>query len=296
MALFLRVFKLILLLPNPVISSMAWCLGNLVYFIFPYRRSVIRSQIQKTLGKAMSKREIKNLVRRNYIHYANLLFESLILSSLDFKHTDYFDTHFTIVNLKTIKKALARNKGVIALCCHLGVWEAMGACCARYIAPVTVVVKLIKNRFVQHLRERMQAHPGITLVDERMGKGRIVEILKALRRGDVAGIFIDQHRPSENFVKFFGYEARTNSAAAVLWRKTAAPLFFSYIFRERFGKYVLVLKEVQPPVFPDNMEEKEVILALNELFNQILEAEIKKHPDQWLWAHRRFKDNEEFKY
>jgi KDO2-lipid IV(A) lauroyltransferase len=296
MRLFLLFLRLMAKLPNTFFDCLARLSGSFFYYCAPVRKRVIALQIRKTVGRGLTDRAVKRLIKANYVHYAKLIFESLILASLDLKKTDYFHKHCTVINEPLFKEALSQGRGVIAVCAHLGHWEALGACSALLLSPVTVAVKFIRNRFVQALRERMQAHPDIHLVDERLGRGRIVEMLKGLRNGEVVAVFMDQHRPAEDFAKFFGHDARTNSAAAVLARKTGASVFFSYLIRERLGKYVLHLIKAEPPVFPDALPEKEAVAGLINYYNSVLEAAIRAHPDQWLWAHRRFKDNPEFDY
>ncbi|OGS35972.1 MAG: hypothetical protein A2293_06090 [Elusimicrobia bacterium RIFOXYB2_FULL_49_7] len=288
--------KILLLLPIWVLALFSNLLGYFLYFCVPYRRKVIRQQMAKTLFNGQDSPPLNKLVRRNYIHYANLFFEFLILSAMNLREKRFFDRHFRIVGKEAMHQALAQGRGVVAVNLHLGLWEAMGACCGHYVGHVTVPVKFLKNPFAQYLRERMQAHPEVTLVDTRMGRERAAKLLSALRNGTVAAIFMDQYTPSEAFSPFFGHAARTTSAAAVLARKTGSPVFISYMLREGTLKYAMVLKPIE--LKPEWLTRRDEA-GLSEIvacFNRHIEEAIRAHPEQWLWAHRRFKENPEFQY
>ena len=289
MRVFFRLFRLLLFVPPPLVSFAAVVLGRFFYYCLPIRRGIVRVQMENTLGKELSPREVRRLVRRNYEHYAFLFVESLLLASLDFSRTRYFHEHVEMEGLEEMKAALAQGKGVIGVCAHLGCWEMLGPCCATRIAPVTVVVKYLRNPLVQALREEMQRHEGIRLVDVRAGRERMRALLSALRRGEVTGLFVDQYRHGAERVPFFGYPVRTNPVAAVLAERTGAPVILAYVVRRRFGRYVMVMERLEPPALPEDTPKEERILRLTAFFNGKIEEAIRAHPEQWLWAHTRFR-------
>lgn len=284
------------LFPSFVIAFSAEILGTLAWLLLPYRKQVIRTQIKKTIGREMTGREIRRLMRANYVHYAHLLFEFFILASLDLTKKDYFDGHFRIDGREEFLATLGEGKGLVVVNAHLGVWEALGAMCGLYLGPVTVPVKFIKSRLFQRMRERMQANPSVTLVDSRMGRERIITMVNALRKGQVVAIFMDQYNPSEEFAPFFGHAARTTSAAAVLARKMKSPVFMAYIARNSALKYTLVLKQLELPLAEEGGATQEIVASMVACFNRAIEDAIRQYPDQWLWAHRRFKENPAFIY
>jgi Kdo2-lipid IVA lauroyltransferase/acyltransferase len=295
MKLFIVFCRIFAVLPPFLVSFMAYMLGHFLYFIVPYRKKVIVQQMRKCIGNTMNENELRKLARKNYVHYAYVFFESLVIASFGQKPTDYYEKHFQVIGKNDLLKAVGEKRGVLLIGGHIGFWEAYGHWLAQYVAPVTIPVKIIKNGFIQSFREHMQAYPGVTLIDNRSG-GRIKDIMRALHRGHMVGLFLDQYRPSEEFVRFFGFAARTNSAAAVLAKRTGAALVYSYVVRERFGKYHMHFERVELPAFQETQDEKTAIIKANECFNSLLEKTIRAYPDQWFWAHRRFKENPEFTY
>ena len=252
-------------------------------------------QIEKTIGRNYSPKHIRRLVRQNYTHYAYFFFESLLLSSLTPRDRPFFDRAFRIVNGEALKRALALNRGVFLLSGHIGFWEALGPVITFNFRPITVVVKRIQVRFIQRIREILQAFPGVRLLDSETSGFRALSLMKTLRRGEIVGIIQDQHRPSADFAKFFGYDVRTNATAAVLSRRNGAPVLLTYVLRNKFRKYDVIFVETDIPPTA-HLESREAVRIVNDYLNGLFESVIQKHPEQWLWAHRRFKDNSNFVY
>src|SRR3989339_194986 len=151
--------KLINIIPLPVLGVMAKGFGLFLYYCLPYRKSVILMQMDKALGNELDKKAIRALVRKNYIHYASVLLESMILAAQRPEDPAYFDTHTAFQNRKILDDALAKGKGVILIGGHVGCWEAMGGMVGRFFAPVSVTVKLVNSPAIQRFRERMQRQP-----------------------------------------------------------------------------------------------------------------------------------------
>ncbi|MFH0921549.1 MAG: lysophospholipid acyltransferase family protein [Fibrobacterota bacterium] len=286
--------KLINIIPLPVLAVLAQGLGLLIYYCVPYRKWLILMQMEKALGTELDKKAIRALARKNYIHYASVFFESMILAAQRPEDPTYFNIHTSFQNREILDAALAEHKGVIIIGGHVGCWEAMGGMVGRFFAPVTVAVKLVNSPALQKFREHMQRQPGVTLIDSRMGRRRVVLLLNALRKGEMLGIFLDQYRTGEPFAPFFGHAARTNSTAALLHIKTGAPVVQLHCIRERLGFFRLELDAVD--ITGIDLTASDAVVRLNTVFNTSLEGAVRRHPDQWLWAHRRFKDNPDFQY
>jgi len=47
---------------------------------------------------------------------------------------------------------------------------------------------------------------------------------------------------------------------------------------------------VLPPIEPlCDLSRDDAIKKMTEMFNELLECFVKKHPEQWLWLHRRWR-------
>ena len=192
-----------------------------------------------------------------------------------------------IVGLEHLKSALDQKKGVYILCFHMGNWEVMGATITRLIAPAYVLVKKVGfnslDRFVSQVR---QSIGFLTVKREKKGDGyrRIKEVLG---RREIVGFVMDQARPGEPKLPFFGKPAKTNTSLAAIHQKKPAPIVPGYIVRHSFGKHTLFFEpELQ---LPSSGDSKQDITDRSILFNRVVEEAVKKAPQCYFWLHNRWK-------
>jgi KDO2-lipid IV(A) lauroyltransferase len=88
------------------------------------------------------------------------------------------------------------------------------------------------------------------------------------------------------FVDFFGHRACTNKGLARLALKTEAPVLPVFIVRE--GS--LYRAEIGPevPLIKTGDKTKDVE-ANTQQYNDVIEAFVRRYPDQWFWVHQRWK-------
>ncbi len=299
MIFFLKLFsRCISFVPAPLLETVGAFLGLLIYLFIPYRRHLIRFQIRmvyKKYGFTDNWFAIEKLVIGNYIHYGKLIIELILLISINPKNVKKMDKMFCCDNIDELKETLSQQRnGVVLTGGHVGLWEAIGPFLSRHDIPVTVAVKSVKISILQKVRELFQAHAGISILAPSAGRKRAVLLLKSLRENNIAGIFLDQYRSGEPFIPFLQFDARTNSTASVLHIKTGAPIFVIHVIRKSIGNYRIDLSslDVSRAIVGNESDKVNAIsLAIN---NAISEA-IMQNPTQWLWAHRRFKENDSFR-
>jgi KDO2-lipid IV(A) lauroyltransferase len=87
--------------------------------------------------------------------------------------------------------------------------------------------------------------------------------------------------------EFFGKEAGTHRSLALVARQSGAPVIPGVSHRRPNGRHVMRL---HPPLEWITAENHREEIYLNTLgYNRVLEKFVLDHPDQWLWAHRRWK-------
>jgi KDO2-lipid IV(A) lauroyltransferase len=85
---------------------------------------------------------------------------------------------------------------------------------------------------------------------------------------------------------------RTNAAwnTALFAQKTKAPVLPIYTYEGKDGK-VHVVVEPAMDLTQSLVEDKDQTIAnLTQSFTDKLESIVRKHPEQWMWVHRRWKD------
>ncbi len=185
-----------------------------------------------------------------------------------------------------LDKVLSEGNGAIILASHFGNWELLMAYLRwRGYGGIVVGKKLYfhkYNEFISDLRRKT----GVTLVyrDESPKK-----LLKELRSGSMVGMLADQDVDSVNgtFVDFFGRPAFTPVAPVRLAMASGAPIVPAFMIRKENGKHIGVIEE---PIYISKDERSEdAVRKYTQAWSNVLEKQVRDHPEQWVWIHRRWK-------
>jgi len=265
-----------------VADRAAWYLAVFVFDVLRLRRRLILRNLTIAFGKTIPDNEKIRIGRESVYNFALTMVEFLRSGGSDIAGA------ININGAEHIREALARNQGVYILCFHLGNWEAMGAACTRFVAPSHVLVKRVGSSGVNRFVSETRARNGFLAV-RRQGKGDGYKaIVKALGRGEIIGFVMDQARPGNPRLPFFGRPAKTNTSFAAIWRRHPAPIVPAYIVRKSIGSHVIeFLPEVKLDMTPDEMQD---VLRHSEQFNRVVEGAVRRKPEQYFWMHNRWKD------
>lgn len=187
-----------------------------------------------------------------------------------------------VSGLEHLQQALAGGKGALCLFSHFTMIELGGRLLSEALGrPMHQMVRRNNNAAIEAIID--QARRGFcecTLEKKNLG-----DLLRSLREGHPVGYAPDQNfNLHMAFVPFFGHAAATLTMTSRIARLSRAPVLCCWIKRNPNG-YGYQLR-IDPPLahFPgaDPVADTARIIAL-------LETEVRKTPEQYLWAHRRFK-------
>ena len=204
------------------------------------------------------------------------------------KHTkENIDRIILLDGFENFANAQARGKGVLFLTGHMSAWEMAPFAQALYGNPLYFLVRPIDNARVDALITRYRCLNGNQPIDKSQSARAV---LKVLRDKGTVGILADQNtQPSEGvFVDFFGIPASTTAGIARFALHTGAavvPVFVHWDQPSR--KYRLSFyPEVELVRTGDDATD---IRENTQRFTREIENYVRRHPDQWLWVHRRWK-------
>lgn len=178
--------------------------------------------------------------------------------------------------------AKRRGRGVLFATAHLGNWEFSAFAHALMAEPMSVVARPMDNPLLDDLVTRYRTMSGNAVIGR--GKDFLRPLVEALRRNEAVGILIDQNVTADRgvFVDFFGLPACVDSGFARLAARTGAAVIPGYaLWSAAASRYVLVF-EPEVEISGDRLADTQAIHAR-------LEAAIRRHPEQWMWVHRRWK-------
>lgn len=181
-----------------------------------------------------------------------------------------------------VREAMAGGRGVILLSAHFTALEISGRVFAMNVPPFDIVYRPFRNPMTTELIASGREMSGRKVID----KNDIKEMIRSLRAGIAVWYAPDQaySQKQSALIDFFGEPAMTNIATTTLAKlgNAVAVPFFPRRLPE--GGYVV---DILPPIagLPsgDAAEDARRYVAL-------LEAQIRKCPEQYYWVHRRFKN------
>jgi KDO2-lipid IV(A) lauroyltransferase len=184
----------------------------------------------------------------------------------------------------SLHREVTRGSGAIIVTGHVGNWEAAGAYLAAAGLPMAAVVKRQRNPAFNDRMLATRRRAGIEPIYMQDARTRIPEVL---REGKTVALVADQDAGERGvFVPFLGREASTFRGPARLALSQDVPLFFGAAVRQGSG-YGAVLERVDAPAGGDRAEGAE--LELTRRWVGRLEYQVRRHPEQYFWFHRRWK-------
>jgi len=184
-------------------------------------------------------------------------------------------------------EAQRRGRGVLFLTGHMSAWELAPFAHARYGHPLHFLVRPVANRKVDALINGYRCLSGNRPIDKNRSARAI---LKVLSEGGTVGILSDHNTSLDEgvFVNFFGIPASTTSGLARVALRTGAAVVPGFLcWDESLQKYRLGF---EPAVDLARTGDDEADVRENtQRFMQVIERYVRRHPEQWLWVHKRWK-------
>ncbi len=270
---FLRVFEP---LPHRLLYLLGRGVGLFLHlFPTPFKR-IARRNIELCLPE-LPEAERARILREHFAGLGCALFET----AMSWWSSNERIRRITMMTgLEHLEAAQRTGRGVLLLSAHFNSIE-IGCRALAARLPLNVMYRPTKNELIGefvHSRRAVQTKRAIPRDDVRT-------LVKALKEGDVVWYAPDQsfRKKGAQMVKLFGIPAATNTATSRIAGMTNALVLPYFFERTPQGGYK---GTIHPPLeqFPSDDA-----VADTERFNRIVEAEVRRIPEQYLWIHRRFK-------
>ena len=262
--------------------------GRFLFRWLPYRRAVILENLNRVYGANVSPSQIALLAQAHYSHLLSL-FKELI--QFRFLSEARKKSIVRVEGVDGMIEAFEAGKGILILTGHFGNFEVSTVAGIEHFPQVKGRIHFlrrpIKPKWLSDLLTRRFNQAGFGVVGRR---GSLEEIVSTIESGDAIVFPFDQYarRPEGIEVEFFGQAAGTYKSMAVIALATGAPVIPAASWREPDGTHVLKFFPALNPVLDDDVGQE--IIKNTRAYNQALELSIIRHPEQWWWVHRRWKN------
>jgi KDO2-lipid IV(A) lauroyltransferase len=271
---------------EPSTMAVPWY-GKLIYRVLPLRRRVVMENLRRVYGDTLTDRRITEIAQAFYGHLVKFLGEFVRLAFMsDAKKKKLV----RIEGIEHLAAAREQGKGVLLLAGHFGNWEVSTVAgmsqFKQYRGHLHFIRRPLKPQWFNDLVMRRFQKAGFGTLEKT---GSLDEILALLEENRIIVSIFDQFTVRKYGIQseFFGHPAHTFKSLAVLAQFTGAPVIPSSSWREPDGTHVLLF---EPPVEVLTEGRTKDILSKNtKRFNEALERIILRHPEQWIWMHKRWK-------
>jgi KDO2-lipid IV(A) lauroyltransferase len=205
----------------------------------------------------------------------------------DFDDENPGSGRFEIAGIPHFAELKAHKGPAICFTAHTGNWELLPVAAAAYGVNVTALFRPPENPYIARrvlsARKTAMGH----LVPSKAGASwALADILE---EGGKVGLLVDQYYKQGLPITFFGQPTRGNHLLAKLVRRYECPVYPARCIRLAGGKFRI---EMQPRLeIPRDAAGQVDIAALTQKVNDVVEGWVREHPGQWLWMHKRWRND-----
>lgn len=290
--LFVLILFLISLLPWNWVIGLGRRIGRLLYRFGGERTNVTRKNIQVCFPD-LSPEEQEHIVIQSFEHMGIAVLEpALFWFSCSRRLKKY--TRLEGWN-ENVQPFLDQGKGVLVNGVHNVHIEAG----ARIFLDkkinglsrspkIGIMYRPLNQEAVEYISMKMRTR--YCEWNHWMPRKKVKALLARMQKGEAGGILQDQDfgRKNSIFVPFFGTLAATvPSTTSFAWQTNAKFVPMEHFLDEETNTFVVIF---HPAV--DNFPTEDQVADMTRV-NAITQAQIERHPGQYLWSHRRFKTRPE---
>lgn len=276
---------IISLLPLWVFYRLSDGLYYLVYHVVRYRRRVVYANLRSSFPEK-SEAEIERIAKDFYSFFCDYIVETLKLFSMGEKN---IRKRMKFEGLDQVKEDFANGHSVSAYLGHYCNWEWISSLglhldeqCGQIYHPLE---NATLDRLFLYMRGRFKAQ-SIKMDDT------FLTILKWKKEGrkNIVGYIADQVPGYNNihyWADFLHHDTPVFTGAERISKIMDTAVYYIDVERPRRGYYVARFIKIA-----DSLNEHPVFFATEQYF-RLLEQNIQRAPQYWLWSHKRWKRTRE---
>lgn len=277
------------LLPRKAVRWLGAGIGVLWYDVLGLRKKVILDNL-KTAFPEWSEETRARVARKSLRIQGSNFAEVFTLPSMD---ANWLAKHVVFEGWENLEAARAKNKGVYLLGMHIGNGDVTASAIVMKGAPIDLISKFFKNKTFNDMWFHIRAAHGVRFIEPH-GEKTAFEILRAIKNKSCVAFVLDQFmgRPYGIPTTFFGRRTGTAYGLAVFVLKTGSPVVPVYSYEGSDDKIHIVFEPALDLIPLIGEDKDENLSRLTQKFNDVTEAVVRAHPEEWIWMHRRWKDIE----
>ena len=270
----------ITLLPFRVIYLLSDGLYYLIYYLIPYRKSVVINNLKNSFpGKTNA--EIKEIAKKYYRHFCDLTVESFKMFTIT---EEELKKRFIFRNTEVIEKLYNQKRSIILAGGHYNNWEVLAVACKQGLPHKCLALyKPLKNKWFDKTMRQSRGRFGLHMWPIH----EVKEMFESEKENLTLSIFAIDQSPSKasrcHWTKFLNQETGVSFGSEKYAKENNYPVVYGRILKLKRGHYCLEADLVTET--PQNEPHGKILEDLTKL----LEKDIIRQPEYWLWSHKRWK-------
>lgn len=237
--------------------------------LFPGRRHAALANLAVIMPRA-TRGERMRVARTMMQSYNRMMFEFFRLPHLT---RDQLLHAIEVTGREHLEQAVARGRGVVITCTHVGNWELAAVVLAQWGYALHAVAGVQLARWLTPAVRETKSELAIQTVAPEDG---FRKLLRALEHNDLVALMVDGDIFSHGVrVDLFGREVSFPSGPGVLAQRAGALIICGYCERLRPGRFRIVM---EPPLDPAAFTDTATLI---DAVARTSERHIREHLDQW---------------
>jgi len=252
-----------------------------IYYLVRYRRTTIYNNL-KMVFPEKSEMDIKEISKNSTKNIVDTFVESI--KSMNISEEE-MKSRFKFENIEIVNRIEKNNQSIILMCGHFSGFEWMFII-DRYVkSNVFAVYKRLTNRYFDRLMKKIRSKYNGTLIHTKETRKIIDENAKngSLNLYGFASDQTPSLKKARHWNYFMNIWVPIHTGAENIAKKHNLALVFMKIRKIKRGYYITTFEEIttKPNDFKD--------YQLTDNFMKLVEEQIYKNPELYLWTHKRWK-------
>lgn len=268
------------LLPYPLLYGFSNFLFVVLSYIFPYRKKVVMDNLRGCYPDK-SEAELTAIARKFYRHFCDLIVESIKNFTISGKQA-----HKRMIqeNAEIMNAYFESGRSVILTGGHYGNWELWAVAAKPVLKHRLIgIYKKLSNPYFDRKMRSSRGKFGLELLATK----KVGDYMRTHQDDVDAVVFAVDQSPSNPekcvWINFMGRETAALFGAEKYACTYNRPVVWAHMTKLKRGYYKVNYELVTDK--PQETRHGEI----TEKLHQILESDISKAPEFWLWTHKRWK-------
>ncbi|MCB0608756.1 MAG: lipid A biosynthesis acyltransferase [Lewinellaceae bacterium] len=279
--LYYLIIKPLSLLPLRVLYVFSDLLFVILYHIAGYRKKVVMTNLRNSFPEK-GDAELKRIAAKFYHHFCDMMIESIRIFSIPEQEAV---RRCKVLNPEFLDAYAEKGTSLICVGAHYANWEMAAIGFNSQIRHWVVgIYSPLKNAYFDNLVQTSRTRYGTGIANRR----HIPEFMDEHKDRLTVYFFIGDQSPSSSEMKQYWTTFLHQETGVLLGAEKYAKLYnypVVYILLRKVKRGYYTGEFVSVEDHPLEAEE----FSITEKHVRILESEIRRQPEYWLWTHRRWK-------